>query len=387
VEELEADLQARIDALELSADSVLLVDLPEGQDAVRATPAGLATVGIGLLENLSANRANLTYLALCLAGLFLVLRFRSVTRALLALVPVLLAVGVSSLIVGLSGVSLSPLTTVSGPLVIASCAEFSVLILGRYLEERQRGLSPREASDTAASRTGRAFFTSAVTTICGFAVLIGSALPLLRDFGLAVTLNVTIALLAALVVMPPLSVWVDERGWLGTQTQGADPIGSVRLAAPFPGPQAVGAAVGVVGFAVAGGVVFATADTSTGQASEISYAATALPTTTTTTTTPPTTVPGDTVPGGSGNNPEDFGTERPASLVGGILFDELTALGVPANQANCAIETVPGGVDNVDTGAVLAGDDAAAAPVVQAALDCGIEQETVDAVLTSIRGG
>ena len=392
VDELEADLQARIDALDLPADSILLVDLPEGQDAVRATPAGLATVGIGLLENLSANRANLTYLALCLAGLFLVLRFRSVTRALLALVPVLLAVGISSLIVGFSGLSLSPLTTVSGPLVIASCAEFSVLILGRYLEERQRGLTPREASDTAASRTGRAFFTSAVTTICGFAVLIGSALPLLRDFGLAVTLNVTIALLAALVVMPPLSVWVDEKGWLGTQKQGADPIGSVRLAAPFNGNQAVGAAVGVVGFVVAGGVVYATADTSTGRASAITYAATPLPTTTTTTTTttstiPPTTVPGDTVPDGPVINPDDFGTDRPAGLVGGILFDALTAEGVAPNVVNCALESVPGGIENVDTGAVLAGDAAAAAPVVQAALDCGIEQATVDSVLAELIGG
>ncbi len=145
-------------------------------------------------------------------------------RALLALVPVLLAVGVSSLFVGLLGFSLSPLTTVSGPLVIASCAEFSVLILGRYLEERQRGLSPREATDTAASRTGRAFFTSAMTTIGGFAVLIGSALPLLRDFGIIVTLNVAIALLAALVVMPPLAVWADDRGRLGTQEQGFCPL-------------------------------------------------------------------------------------------------------------------------------------------------------------------
>ena len=387
VESLEADLQARIDALDLPADSILLTDLPDGQEPVRATPAGLATVGIGLLENLSANRANLTYLALSLAGLFLVLRFRSVTRALLALVPVLLAVGVSSLIVGFSGVSLSPLTTVSGPLVIASCAEFSVLILGRYLEERQRGLTPRQASDTAASRTGRAFFTSAVTTICGFAVLIGSALPLLRDFGLAVTLNVTIALLAALVVMPPLSVWVDEKGWLGTQKQGADPIGAVRLAAPFPGPQAVGAVVGVVGFVAAGAVVYATADTSTGTASEISYAATPLPTTTTTTTIPPTTVPGDTVPEGPANNPDDFGTDRPTGLVGGILFDSLTAEGVAPNAANCAIESVPGGIENIDTGAVLAGDAAAAAPVVQAALDCGIDQATVDAVLAALIGG
>ncbi len=223
-------------------------------------------------------------------------------------------------------------------------------------------------------------------------MLIGSALPLLRDFGLIVTLNVAIALLAALVVMPPLSVWVDEKGWLGTQSQGSDPVGAVRLAAPFPGPQTVGAVVGAVGFAAAGVAVYATADTSTGEASEISYEATPLPTTTTTTTTttstvPPSTVPGDTVPEGPINNPDDFGTERPAGLVGGILFDELTAQGVPPNQANCAIETVPGGVENIDTGAVLAGDEAAAAPVVQAALDCGIEQETVDAVLASIVGG
>ncbi len=111
----------------------------DGQEAVKATPAGLATVGIGLLENLKANRANLTYLALVAAALFLVLRFRSLSRAVLALVPVLMAVGASSLFVGLLGFELSPLTTVSGPLVIATCAEFSVLIMGRYLEERQNG--------------------------------------------------------------------------------------------------------------------------------------------------------------------------------------------------------------------------------------------------------
>jgi len=387
VRKLEADLNARIAALDLPPDSILLVDLPEGQAPVRATPAGLATVGIGLLENLSANRANLTYLALSLAALFLVLRTRSLTRGLLALVPVLLAVGVSSLIVGLFELRLSPLTTVSGPLVIATCAEFSVLILGRYLEERQRGLEPEVAAEHAARRTGRAFFTSAVATICGFAVLIGSALPLLRDFGILVTLNVAIAVLAALVVIPPLSIWADKRGWLGTQQPSAGPLDSVRLAAPFPGPQTVGAVVGAVGFAVSGAVVYATADTSTGTASTVEYISTPLPTTTT--TTPPTTIPPTTVAGQVGPliNPDDFGTERPASPVGGILFDQLTGQGVPPNQANCAIESIPGGIDSVDTGAVLGGDDAAAAPVVQAALDCGIDQSVVDAVLTSLRGG
>ena len=204
--------------------------------------------------------------------------------------PVLLAVGVSSLVVGLLGFKLSPLTTVSGPLVIATCAEFSVLILGRYLEERQRGLEPRDATDKAASRTGRAFFTSAMTTIGGFAVLIGSALPLLRDFGIIVTLNVAIALLAALVVMPPLSVWVDERGLAGHAGAGRrNRPASVRLAREAcPARQTLGArsvrdrrcCVGSAAIAV-----YATADTVAGESSEIAYAATPLPTTTTTTTT------------------------------------------------------------------------------------------------------
>jgi len=97
-------------------------------------------------------------------------------------------------------------------------------------------------------------------------------------------------------------------------------------------------------------------------------------------------VPGDTVPEGPVIDPDDFSSDRPVDPVSGILFDTLTAQGVPPNQANCAIESIPGGIASVDTGAVLGGDDDAAAPVIQAALDCGIEQATVDATLAALRG-
>jgi hypothetical protein len=127
---------------------------------------------------------------------------------------------------------------------------------------------------------------------------------------------------------------------------------------------------------------YSVADTTTGAAAEVVYDAQPLPTTTT--TTPPTTLPPeDAAP----LDPSTFGTERPAGLVGGILFDNLTTAGVAPNVANCAIESVPGGIENIDTGAVLAGDDAAAQPVVDAALACGIDQATIDALLTSLRGG
>src|SRR5262249_29672907 len=60
---------------------------------VSATPSGLAVVGVGLLDNLEKNRAALTYLAITFVFLFLAIRLRSIVRALLSLVPVLIAVG------------------------------------------------------------------------------------------------------------------------------------------------------------------------------------------------------------------------------------------------------------------------------------------------------
>src|SRR5207244_6084511 len=112
---------------------------------VSATPSGLAVVGVGLLDNLEANRILLTYLAIAFVFLFLTVRLRSVVRSLLSLVPVLIAVGTASLVAWALSLQLSPMTAVGGPLVVAACTEFTSLILLRFLEERRRGLAPKEA--------------------------------------------------------------------------------------------------------------------------------------------------------------------------------------------------------------------------------------------------
>ncbi len=41
-----------------------------------------------------------------------------------------------------------------------------------------------------------------------------SSLPLLRDFGRIVAMNVAVALASALVVLPPMLVWADKRNWV-----------------------------------------------------------------------------------------------------------------------------------------------------------------------------
>lgn len=189
-------------------------DRGEGPGGVRATPSGLAVVGVGLLENLTSGRILLTYLALALVFVWLTIMLRSLVRSLLAVTPVLIAVGTSSLVAFVGGFKLSPMTAVGGPLVVAACTEFTTLILYRYLEERRRGHEPHEAMNAAGARTGRAFVVSALTTMAGVAVIALSSLPLLRDFGITVAINISVALLAALVVLPPLVIWADRRGWV-----------------------------------------------------------------------------------------------------------------------------------------------------------------------------
>jgi hydrophobe/amphiphile efflux-3 (HAE3) family protein len=219
-----------VDAIRDELESGTLVNSDAIPEGISATPSGLAVVGVGLLENIEANRILLTYLAILFVFAYLVLRLRSLVRALLSMVPVLTAVGAASLVAWAFDLQLSPMTAVGGPLVVAVCTEFTSLILLRFIEERQRGYDPREAMNVTARRTGRAFIVSALTAIAGVAVIAFSSLPLLRDFGLIVAMNVSVALLSALVFLPPMLVWAEYRGWV---TRGMMP----ERPAPAPGAE------------------------------------------------------------------------------------------------------------------------------------------------------
>jgi hydrophobe/amphiphile efflux-3 (HAE3) family protein len=201
-----SERQALIESMQRDISSGPLA-APAG---VRATPSGLAVVGVELVKALDANRLEMTYFALGIVFLLLLLAFRSLWKTLLPLIPVVVSVGASSLAIYALGLELSPLTAVSGPLVIAVCTEFSVLIMSRYVEERENGRSPEDAVEVGAVRIGRAFVASGLTLVGGFGVLALSSFPLLSDFGIIVSLNALLAMLIALLVLPSLLMWADR---------------------------------------------------------------------------------------------------------------------------------------------------------------------------------
>ena len=177
---------------------------------VAINPAGIAVVGIASLDAISSNRDLMSLVALGAILVALLAIFRNPLRAIAPLLPVVLALGASSMLLYFGGVEYSPLTSISGPLIIAMGTEFNILLMSRYFEERASGLEARAAMANASLRIGRAISASGLTVMGGFAVLAFSDFPLLDNFGRVTALNVGLSLLSTLILLPPLLVWADE---------------------------------------------------------------------------------------------------------------------------------------------------------------------------------
>jgi hydrophobe/amphiphile efflux-3 (HAE3) family protein len=188
-----------------------LVDQVDAPPGVRVTPSGLAVVGTAAVTSLTANREQMTYLALAAVLVWLLVAFRSIRRALLAMLPVATALALGAVVISVFGITVNVLAAISGPLVIATCTEFTVLIMERFLEEQRAGRNPVRAVDIATVRIGRAFVASGLTTAAGFGVLAVSGFPLLSEFGVVVALYVVVALVCALTLLPPLLAWTEAR--------------------------------------------------------------------------------------------------------------------------------------------------------------------------------
>lgn len=201
-------------------------DPPAG---VSADVVGLPVLVADASSGLTRDRYLFTLYGVLAVALALLAVYRSLRRALVPLIPIVLATGWSSLAIWALGLDLNPMSATLGALVIAIATEFSVLLSARYEEERARGAALGEAMRAAYSRTGTAVAASGTTAIAGFAVLGLSDIPMIRDFGLLTVLDLGIALAGVLVALPAAIVWAES---------GFAPFGSASLrrrrARPLP---------------------------------------------------------------------------------------------------------------------------------------------------------
>jgi predicted RND superfamily exporter protein len=183
-------------------------DPPEGVDVQLA---GLSVIAAESAGDLSSSRYWLTLAGLVLVGLALLLIYRSWRRALVPLLPTVLATGWASLLLWITGIPLNPMSAALGALTIAIATEFGVLLVGRFHEERGGGADVEGALQRAYARTGAAVLASGATAIAGFAVLVASDVRMLRDFGFVTVIDLAAALIGVLLVLPATLLLLERR--------------------------------------------------------------------------------------------------------------------------------------------------------------------------------
>jgi uncharacterized protein len=179
--------------------------------------AGLPVLAASSNDSLASSRYWLTLAGLAAVALALLAVYRSAARALVPLIPIVLATGWASLVLFASHIELNPMSATLGALVIAIATEFSVILASRYREERQGGRSVGEALRRSYARTGAAVLASGLTAIAGFATLLVTAIPglgdydfpMLRDFGLVTVVDLGVALIGVMLVLPAVLVWAE----------------------------------------------------------------------------------------------------------------------------------------------------------------------------------
>ena len=184
---------------------IMLEDAP-----IKTSITGKSVLDVEMVKGLTDGRLKMTVIGLGLVFLSLLILYRSFFKALVAVLPVVLIVGMSGGIMNLLGLKYTPITATLGALVLGMGTEMTIMLLERYLEERNEGKDKRKALFTTIKFIGKATLASGLTTVGGFSVLMTSKFVILKDFGLMTVINISLALMATFIILPAL-IWILDR--------------------------------------------------------------------------------------------------------------------------------------------------------------------------------
>jgi hydrophobe/amphiphile efflux-3 (HAE3) family protein len=179
-------------------------DVVETQ-GVKTKITGETVMVITTIDTFQRSQIVSTAISVILCALVLMVVYKSLSLGIIAVVPVAIS---TIWILGtmyILGISINVFTVMVTALTIGLGIDYSIHIIERYREEREKQ-DPRKSMQITIERTGSAIFISALTTICGFAVLFLSPMPLTQHFGIITAATIIYSFDLAVFVLPILLV-------------------------------------------------------------------------------------------------------------------------------------------------------------------------------------
>ena len=159
---------------------------------------------VDVLTGLTSTQLLATLIALMVSAFVLI----ALTRRLWPAVVVILPVGVAATWVtgamAIIGIDWNVLTIMVTALAIGLGIDYGIHIWKRFDMLSTSGDSAEEVVRKVLNTTGSALIWSAATTVLGFAALLFSPMPVVREFGIIVGLAALSALVACLTLLPVL---------------------------------------------------------------------------------------------------------------------------------------------------------------------------------------
>ena len=177
-------------------------ELDLGPDDV--TVSGLLVLYNNMLQSLFTSQISTLGAVLVGVALMLLLLFRSLTLAVLGIVPNLLAAGAVLGAMGLLSIPLDFMTITVAAVTIGIAVDNAIHYIYRFREEFARSGDYTATMHVCHANIGKAVFYTSATIIFGFSILaLSNFLPTIY-FGMLTGLAMAIALLAALTLLPKL---------------------------------------------------------------------------------------------------------------------------------------------------------------------------------------
>jgi len=170
----------------------------------RIAISGLLVLYNNMLQSLF--KSQILTLGVVMAGiaLMLLVLFRSVSLAVIGIIPNILASGIILGLMGLLQIPLDMMTITIAAITIGIAVDNSIHYIYRFREEFARIQDYIETLHYCHANIGKAVFYNAITIIVGFSILVLSNFIPTIYFGLLTAFAMLVALLAALTLLPKL---------------------------------------------------------------------------------------------------------------------------------------------------------------------------------------
>jgi len=177
---------------------------------VSAEVTGTAAISTPSIVSQINSRNVTTGLGVLFVLLLLLAYYRDPVKAIAPLVPMVFVLGWQNIYMYELGLAVSPLGASLGAMTVGIGAEYTIIVMERYYEEKAlESVDKLDAVQIAAARVGKAISVSGLTTVFGFSALILSPFPILSSFGYLTVGVIFLTLIASLATLPPTLVLLD----------------------------------------------------------------------------------------------------------------------------------------------------------------------------------